>query len=104
MTYLGKNVTVRKSTYSNNGNLAVILLIDTPDDECAGYDYSVVTVNLVQLPDPDMAFLDINNYPSIVSFIEDNKLGYSLGYTVRSGFVEYPLYQFDLSKIPEDKL
>lgn len=65
---------------------------------CASNDYSVVNV-----PD-NVSFVDVNNNPSAMNFIE----GYNLGKRVKikgktviyvSGFCEYPLYKFNLNEL-----
>lgn len=103
MKYLGRNVKLRRSKYEMGKGLAIIMLIDTLEDEAAGYDYDVITVNLMKHYKMNRAFLDVNNYPSITAFIEENDLGHCIGHC-KSGFVDYPLYEFNIEKIPEWKI
>lgn len=70
-------------------------------------EYSVITVNL---PGPsgepefigmkNSAYMDINNCPQLCEAVLKEKfkgrpVATNTGFTRRSGFVEYPLYQFD---------
>lgn len=43
--------------------------------------------------------MDTNNFPEAEEFIRIHELGTFTGTTAYSGFCEYPLYRFDLSKI-----
>ena len=80
-------VTLKKTTYRNNGTLALIL------NELDGVEFAVVTVNLNHpLQSDDMAFLDENNYPGIGKWIEKNRLGLPMGVIAASGYCRYPLY------------
>ena len=47
------------------------------------------------------AYVDVNNNPMAMKFIEDNKLGVNTGKVGRSGFCVYPLYSFDLKRLEE---
>ena len=86
-TYRGTQVTLKKTTYRNNGTLALIL------NELDGDELAVVTVNLNHpLQSDDMAFLDENNHPGIGKWIEKNHLGLPMGVIAASGFCKYPLY------------
>ncbi len=49
----------------------------------------------------NQAYVDINNYPSIVSDIVAAGIGKPTGKTCRSGFVTYPLYEFNVDEIGE---
>ena len=87
ITFNGRQVTVSKDSYQNNGTLAVIL---TYED---GEDTEVITVNLNDpLQSDSMAYLDINHYPNIEKWIQKYKLGLPMGVMQRSGFCQYPLY------------
>ena len=85
--YNGRDVTLQKEAYRNNGTLAVIM---TQRD---GSTYGVATVNLCHpLQSDTTAFLDENNLPGIGKWIEANGLGKPTGLKARSGYCEYPLY------------
>lgn len=86
------NVTVHATKYVDNGNLTVCL-----DDPMEG-PYATITVNLGRLND-GFAYVDTNNCPWAVKFLEENGLAEFTGKTCRSGFCEYPLYKFNMEKI-----
>ena len=86
LTYKGRTVKVKATTYRNNGTLAVMLTYDNGDSV-------VITTNLNSLfQSGSMAFLDTNNYPDIEKWIRKNNLGQPSGVSERSGFCSYPLY------------
>lgn len=89
------NVDAYKDNYGN-GNTAVLLI-----DQETGEEVVMMTVNLVELPLPEHAYIDTNNFPEAVEFIKENELGKPLGPTRQSGFCEYPLYELDLDKLKE---
>lgn len=47
----------------------------------------------------ELAFIDINNCPWAIQFLIENNLAVPLYINVGSGFVSYPLYKFDLTKV-----
>ena len=67
-----------------------------------GEPYGVVTVNLPGLSSgicefigiKNAVYMDTNNYPWINEFLEKG-VAVDTGFTKRSGFCEYPLFQFD---------
>ena len=82
-------VVIKYSSYTNNGTLAVQLY---DNDE----PYGTVTVNLedsILLPD-NMQCVDENNLPGIGKWLKKNKLAKPAGFSYRSGFCEYPVYEF----------
>lgn len=99
MEFRKTNVEIRRDTYLSNGTLAVFLVregteealfyLTTNIDEsswfCTGSD------------DNNKAFVDNNNYPEAESFLVGNGFAKAVGYTA---FCNYPLYEFDLDKIP----
>lgn len=101
MLYKGTEVRLEKSTYKSNDTLAVVMF-----EEATGEEYGVITVNIDGydcLCDDTRAFLDTNNFPEIREFLEDNNLATYVGCDGLSGFCTYPLYQFDVTKIPDMK-
>lgn len=85
-----------KSSYCNNGNLAIEMV--TYED---GYPepWSMLTVNLDDVLEPDCAYVDINNNgEDITAWIEQNSLGTPTGHIGYSGFCVYPEYKFNLEK------
>lgn len=83
----------KRSTYCDNSNLAIMAYED-------GQPYGVLTVNIDYLM-PDCACVDTNNWPDAEQIIKEQGFGKPLGRSIQSGFCSYPIYQFDLSKIPE---
>ena len=80
-------VHIKRSTYANNGSLAIQLLEDD------GFPFATLTVNIDKLPQ-GYAYLDTNNHPWAEKFVDDNHLGEYTGLYAQSGFCEYPLYRF----------
>jgi len=100
MLFDGKQVEVKRTTYDNNKTLAVVLV-----EEGTNEIYEVVTVNIdsteyVCGPFNDMAFVDANNLPEVERFLKENGLAESAGHLEVNGMCEYPLYKFNLDKIP----
>ena len=80
------------TTYRNNGTLAV-QMNTVPDDNLFG----VITVNLCcPLQSDKLAFVDENNLPGIGKWLQKNGIASPLGYSQRSGFCTYELYEFNL--------
>ena len=92
----GTNVHLVRSSYLATEGLAVIAYTENSE---------VHTVLTVCLPDfylyeeKDLAFVDINNNPGIEQFLIKNNLAKPLHFGLDSGYVCYPLYKFDLSKL-----
>ncbi len=90
-------VTPYRSAYSSNDTLAVILMEDT------GEPFGKLTVNLMdsdKLADGRTAFVDTNNLPGAEEFLTENRLAVFTGIRRPSGWCSYPLYRFDLDRIP----
>lgn len=86
-------MTFKKSTYNNNGNLAVIAFEDD------GEQYGVLTVNIDILM-PGFATLDTNNFPNAEEIAKS--LGaVPTGQYLNSGFCQYPLYDFNSVELEE---
>lgn len=85
------------------GGLAVDLYdVDTLEP------YAVMTVNLSNSNSPqagkgNVAFVDTNNCPWAKKLIEDNDLGKPTGYVQGSGYCVYPEYEFNESKLANEK-
>ena len=92
MKYDDVEITVEKSTYYN-GNLCIIMNTEE------GETYAILTKNFQEELDPYLAYVDTNNLPGIMDFIEKNKLGKFTGLYRESGFCKYPLFVFDLEVI-----
>lgn len=91
-------VVINLSCYANNGSLFMELL-----DKETYEPYSSLTVNLWNELPENMAFIDTNNCPEAEIFIKENELGSFTGYREQSGFCKYPLYEFDLNKLREER-
>jgi hypothetical protein len=88
------NMTFTKSYYTNNEGLAVIMWNQEPDD---GYleEYATLTVNLGELSDPELAYVDTNNLgDDIIGWLEDNGIATFAGDYMQSGYCEFPLVRF----------
>lgn len=83
--------------YSIINNLAILIVSKGQQSDPIGY----LTVNLdIGLP-YNQAFVDVNNCEWAEEFIKENELGKCTGDYFRIGYVNYPLYEFDLDKIRE---
>lgn len=85
-------VKIKVNKYSSNGNLALDLITDNNEP------FAVITKNLIKFESKTRACIDINNYPWARDFIEENELGVCIAQYIKSGFCEYPVYEFDLKK------
>lgn len=86
-------VTVLIDHYFSNKNLAIELF--DPDNG----PFARLTVNLRDGLPENQAYVDTNNCPWAEEFIAENGIGKPLGVYERSGWCEYPLYEFDLDAI-----
>ena len=96
--YVTVRLTVAK--YINTDRLAIYIT------EASGEPYGMLTVNLPEYQlyiTADEAFVDVNNIPFAEDFIKSNKIGESVGVTVRSGFCKYPLYRFNRYVLEEEE-
>ena len=89
------DVIAYKHRYYDNNNLAVELI--TRDRE----PFARLTVNLGPKLRRDHAFVDTNNCPWAPQFLQEHNLAKPVGAVGHSGFCDYPLYKFDLSKLEE---
>ena len=99
--YRGIGVKVIRTTYQNNGRTAVVMYPKNHPDM-----HQIITVNLDDGLEwgPEYAYLDTNNLPGIEECMMESGLAVPTGMYCRSGYCRYPLFKFDLSKIPEMKL
>lgn len=92
------DVELKLSKYCDNGNMAVLIEQVT---DIGNLPYSVLTVNLGFELDEGQAYIDTNNNGDwIVGWLIANGLGTVIG-SNRSGFCEYPLFQFYMDKLNE---
>lgn len=87
-------VELRVSKYRNNGNLAVMLWSPTEGP------FATITVNLCKLP-AGYAYLDTNNCPWVEGFVKRYGLAEDANASGCSGYCVYPLYKFNMDKLPE---
>lgn len=78
-----------------NGNLAIHLM------EKHGEPFVSLTVNLTELNDNTLAYIDENNFEDAEELIEKYKLGTFAGEYYTSGYCIYSLFKFDLNKLKE---
>lgn len=79
-----------RNRYDYYGGLAVEMFWNGD-----GYweDFATITVNLTRVGDRQ-AFLDENNLPGIGKWLEANGLARDTGTARKSGYCQYPLYEF----------
>ena len=90
------NIKLGKTSYLNNGTLAVVMLevLDNGEEE----EYDVLTVNIndssLLASDTD-AFIDTNNMgQDIVQWLVENKIAKKTPFVGFSGYCSYPLMSF----------
>lgn len=100
--YSTYNVSLKQSTYTYNGRLAVMLVSwENDGGELLPCPFSDLTVNLpdAQVSDEACGFVDTNNLPYIGKFLEENNLARPTSRFAASGYCRYPEYRFDLEAI-----
>ena len=85
-----------KTTYTNNDNLAIVVM-----DEDSQEQFTVLTVNIMDLPENNMAAIDTNNNADLAVAVEKAGFFTHTGMDIPSGFCMYPLCVFDLDRIPD---
>ena len=85
-----------KTTYTNNDNLAIVVM-----DEDSQEQFTVLTVNIIDLPENNMAAIDMNNNADLAVAVEKAGFFTHTGIDIPSGFCMYPICVFDLDKIPD---
>lgn len=85
-----------KTTYTNNDNLAIVVM-----DEDSQEQFTVLTVNIMDLPENNMAAIDTNNNADLAVAVEKAGFFTHTGIDIPSGFCMYPLCVFDLDRIPD---
>lgn len=85
-----------KTTYTNNDNLAIVVM-----DEDSQEQFTVLTVNIMDLPENNMAAIDTNNNADLAIAVEKAGFFTHTGIDIPSGFCIYPICVFDLDRIPD---
>ena len=85
-----------KTTYRDNNNLAIVVM-----DEDNQEQFAILTVNIIELPDNNMAAIDTNNCKDLAVALQDAGFFTYLGISIPSGFCTYPVGIFDLDRIPD---
>ena len=91
------NIMLRKTTYKNNGTLAIAMVCINED----GYeeDFGMLTTNINDsdiLADDSSAFIDTNNLSNeIVGWLTKNKIAKQTPFMGFSGYCSYPLMHFN---------
>ena len=85
-----------KTTYTNNDNLAIVVM-----DENSQEQFTVLTVNIMDLPENNMAAIDMNNNADLAVAVEKAGFFTHTGMDIPSGFCIYPICIFDLDRIPD---
>lgn len=87
---------ITRTTYTNNGNLAVLATITD------GEPFGAITVNTEYVLPEEFAAVDTNNMQCIVEVLKDNNIAKETGMYVQSGFCNYPVMKFNIANIPEE--
>lgn len=85
-----------KTTYTNNDNLAIVVM-----DEDSQEQFTILTVNIMDLPENNMAAIDTNNNADLAVAVEKAGFYTNTGLPILSGYCAYPLGIFDLDRIPD---
>ena len=85
-----------KTTYTNNDNLAIVVM-----DEDSQEQFTVLTVNIMDLPENNMAAIDMNNNADLAVAVEKAGFFTHTGMDIPSGFCIYPICIFNLDRIPD---
>ena len=93
-----KKVTLTMGSYMDN-NAVYLGLMDRENEK--DEFWCDVTVNLGGNLPPYCGYLDTDNSPGIMKFVEKYHLGKFTGIPGYSGFRVYPLYKFDREKLRE---
>lgn len=100
MLFDGKKVEVKRTTYESNKTLAVVLVEEGTNEICDDVTVNIDASEFVCGPMSNMAFVDTNNSPNIECFLKENELAEPTGLSEINSMFEYPLYKFNLEKIP----
>jgi hypothetical protein len=90
-------ITFHLANYADNDNLYVGMI--THDDPDFPEPWSDLTVNLGTPLLMDCAFIDTNNNPGILDWLEANNLGKRSGNKRQSGFCTYEIFYFNMDEL-----
>lgn len=91
-------ITLHPTTYAEGNNLAIQMMCW--DEEWESEEpFAMLTVNLDGKRRPNEAFVDVNNCPWAMRFIEEYELGEWNGEMRSSGFCIYPLVKFNMDRV-----
>lgn len=90
-----RDITISTARYNYDDSLAIELISDSKGPFAR---LTVCIDNNIKLKDNE-SFVDTNNCPWAIEFIEQNKLGEYTGEFGASGYCVYPLYRFNLDTI-----
>lgn len=93
--YGTERITLSVTSYTDNGNLAIVA--ETEDGE----PWGALTINLGSTLPNDCAYLNVNSNPFVTDFIIRNEIGKDTGKVEKSGFVTYPLFKFNMNRLEE---
>ena len=85
------------ANYADNNNLYIGMI--THDDEESPEPWSDLTINLGYSLPMGTAFIDTNNNPGILDWLEANKLGKRSGRKAQSGFCTYEIFYFNMDEL-----
>lgn len=87
-----------KTRYVNNGSLAIVMFIESDysnDLEEIYEPYAVLTVNLIDSPNENYQFIDVNNLGEMaLDWLARKGIATYQDYDLSSGFCIYPLAKF----------
>ena len=94
-------VGIELSRYRTYDNLYVgLVCLEDTEFSYAGEPYGDLSVNIEPLPE-NCICVDTNNLSGAEKFIKKYKLGTDTGYTVSSGYCNYPIYEMDINKLKQ---
>lgn len=94
--FMYKNCKLRLGNYMADGSL-VVEIYNRQDGEIARLTVCLCDPTLSEY----MAYIDTNNCPWAVAFLEENGLAEKTGRTKRSGYCIYPEMKFNKEKITQ---
>lgn len=90
-------ISFRLANYADNDNLYVGMI--THENPDWPEPWSDLTVNLGRPLPMGTAFIDTNNNPGIIEWLEANNLGKRSGRKAQSGFCTYEVFYFNMDEL-----